>query len=190
MENRKFFAGMRESKALEEKTWFSDLKKGYLTLSGSGDKVSVQWDKDHGILESRLAQKVWGMELSHLFLVNGKLYSVDDLTRVIYQIEGTEAVPSVILFDGDGTMEKGFKAERLAVKDEHIYVGDLGKEWTTTNREVMHENPEWVKVVDHRDSADHENWVSTYNILRATAGIRPPSYLILESAYWGDALRH
>ncbi|MBZ3884842.1 Soluble calcium-activated nucleotidase 1 [Sciurus carolinensis] len=112
------------------------------------------------------------------------IYSVDDRT----EIEGTEAVPSVILSDGGGTVEKGFKAERLAVKAEHIYVGGLGKEWTTTNREVMHENPEWVKVVDHRDSADHENWVSTYNVLRAAAGIRPPSYLIHESAYWGDAL--
>lgn len=68
----------------------------------------------------------------------------------------------------------GFKAEWLAVKDEHLYVGGLGKEWTTTTGEVMNENPEWVKVVGHRGSVDHENWVSSYNALRAAAGIQPP----------------
>ena len=177
------------SRAQEENTWFSYLKKGYLTLSDSGDRVSVEWDKDHGVLESHLAEKGRGMELSDLIVFNGKLYSVDDRTGVIYQIEGTKAVPWVILSDGDGTVEKGFKAEWLAVKDEHLYVGGLGKEWTTTTGEVMNENPEWVKVVGHRGSVDHENWVSSYNALRAAAGIRPPGYLIHESACWSDTLQ-
>ncbi|GAB1297127.1 Soluble calcium-activated nucleotidase 1 [Apodemus speciosus] len=177
------------SRAQEENTWFSYLKKGYLTLSDSGDRVSVEWDKDHGVLESHLAEKGRGMELSDLIVFNGKLYSVDDRTGVIYQIEGTKAVPWVILSDGDGTVEKGFKAEWLAVKDEHLYVGGLGKEWTTTTGEVMNQNPEWVKVVGHRGSVDHENWVSSYNALRAAAGIRPPGYLIHESACWSDTLQ-
>lgn len=38
----------------------------------------------------------------------------------------------------------------------------------------MNENPEWVKVVGHRGSVAHENWVSSYNALRAAAGIQPP----------------
>ncbi|ERE69018.1 soluble calcium-activated nucleotidase 1 [Cricetulus griseus] len=96
-----------ESRAQEENTWFSYLKKGYLTLSDSGDKVTVEWDKDHGVLETHLAEKGRGMELSDLIVFNGKLYSVDDRTGIIYQIEGTKAVPWVILSDGDGTVEKG-----------------------------------------------------------------------------------
>lgn len=76
----------------------------------------------------------------------------------------------------------GFKAEWLAVKDEHLYVGGLGKEWTTTTGEVMNENPEWVKVVGHRGSVDHENWVSSYNALRAAAGIQPPGKKLLASS--------
>uniref|UniRef100_A0A2I2ZQ44 Calcium activated nucleotidase 1 n=1 Tax=Gorilla gorilla gorilla TaxID=9595 RepID=A0A2I2ZQ44_GORGO len=96
-----------ESRAQEENTWFSYLKKGYLTLSDSGDKVAVEWDKDHGVLESHLAEKGRGMELSDLIVFNGKLYSVDDRTGVVYQIEGSKAVPWVILSDGDGTVEKG-----------------------------------------------------------------------------------
>nr|XP_045015156.1 soluble calcium-activated nucleotidase 1 isoform X1 [Jaculus jaculus]XP_045015157.1 soluble calcium-activated nucleotidase 1 isoform X1 [Jaculus jaculus] len=177
------------SRAQEENTWFSYLKKGYLTLSDSGDKVAVEWDKDHGVLESHLAEKGRGMELSDLIVFNGKLYSVDDRTGVIYQIEGTKAVPWVILADGDGTVEKGFKAEWLAVKDEHLYVGGLGKEWTTTTGEVVNANPEWVKVVGHEGNVQHENWVSNYNALRAAAGIRSPGYLIHESACWSDTLQ-
>ncbi|XP_007482989.1 soluble calcium-activated nucleotidase 1 [Monodelphis domestica] len=178
-----------ESRAKKENTWFSYLKKGYLTLSESGDKVTVEWDKEDSILESHLAEKGRGMELSELIVFNGKLYSVDDRTGVVYQIEGTKTVPWVILSDGDGTVGKGFKAEWLAVKDEHLYVGGLGKEWTTTTGEVMNENPEWVKVIGYKGNVYHENWVSNYNALRDAAGIHPPGYLIHESACWSDTLQ-
>ena len=68
----------------------------------------------------------------------------------------------------------GFKAEWLAVKDEHLYVGGLGKEWTTTSGEVVNNNPEWVKVVGCNGEVDHKNWVPYYNALRNAAGIKPP----------------
>ncbi|XP_043940924.1 soluble calcium-activated nucleotidase 1 [Protopterus annectens] len=178
-----------DSKSRKEHTWFSYMKKGYLTLSDSGDQVSVNWDNEQIVLESHLAEKGRGMELSELIVFNGKLYSVDDRTGVIYHIEGQKAVPWVILSDGDGTVEKGFKAEWLAVKDEHLYVGGLGKEWTTTTGEIVNENPEWVKVIGYRGDVRHENWVSNYNSLRSAAGINPPGYLIHESACWSDILK-
>uniref|UniRef100_A0A667I1S6 Galectin-3-binding protein n=1 Tax=Lynx canadensis TaxID=61383 RepID=A0A667I1S6_LYNCA len=104
-----------ESRAREENTWFSYLKKGHLTLSDSGDKVAVEWDKGHEVLESHLAEKGRGMELSELIVFNGRLYSVDDRTGVIYQIDGTKAVPWVILSDGDGTVGKGRGPPRRAM---------------------------------------------------------------------------
>lgn len=48
-----------------------------------------------------------GMELSELVVFNGHLYSVDDRTGVVYRIEGDQAVPWVILPDGDGSVSKG-----------------------------------------------------------------------------------
>ncbi|XP_039201196.1 soluble calcium-activated nucleotidase 1 isoform X1 [Crotalus tigris] len=177
------------SKGPSEHTWFSYLKKGYLTLSASGDHVSVEWDtKDH-ILESHLAEKGRGMELSELVVFNGKLYAVDDRTGVVYQIDDTKVVPWVILTDGDGTIGKGFKAEWLAVKDEHLYVGGLGKEWTTTTGEVLNQNPEWVKVIGYKGDVAHENWVANYDALRTAAGIKSPGYLIHESASWSERLQ-
>lgn len=55
-----------------------------------------------------------------------------------------------------------------------MYVGGLGKEWTTTTGEVVNNNPEWVKVVGHRGDVQHQNWVPKYNLLRSAAGIEPP----------------
>lgn len=170
-------------------TWFSYLKKGYLTLSESGDHVTVDWDPEPSVVESHLAENGRGMELSELVVFNGKLYSVDDRTGVVYQLDGSKAVPWVILTDGDGTVAKGFKAEWLAVKDEHLYVGGLGKDWTTTTGEVVNHNPQWVKIIGFKGDVDHESWVSNYNALCSAAGIKPPGYLIHESAAWSDTLQ-
>ncbi|KAM7393829.1 hypothetical protein PAMP_020669 [Pampus punctatissimus] len=170
------------SRSSKDQTWFSYMKKGYLTVSESADRLQVEWDAETVTLESHLAEKGRGMELSELVVFNGHLYSVDDRTGVVYRIEGSQAVPWVILPDG-------FKAEWLAVKDEHLYVGGLGKEWTTTSGEVINNNPEWVKVVGYHGDVEHENWVPYYNALRGAAGIQPPGYLIHESAAWSERLQ-
>lgn len=62
------------------------------------------------------------------------------------------------------------------MKDEQLYVGSLGKEWTTTTGEVVHENPEWVKVVGSHGEVQHRSWVSNYNALRRVTGIEPPGW--------------
>ncbi|KAM8771662.1 soluble calcium-activated nucleotidase 1b isoform 1-T1 [Acanthopagrus schlegelii] len=178
------------SRSSKDQTWFSYMKRGYLTVSNSGDRLEVEWDAEKVTLESHLAEKGRGMELSELVVFNGHLYSVDDRTGVVYRIEGTQAVPWVILPDGDGSVSKGFKAEWLAVKDEHLYVGGLGKEWTTTSGEVVNNNPEWVKVVGYHGDVEHENWVPHYNALRSATGIQPPGYLIHESAAWSERLQN
>ncbi|MED6266854.1 Soluble calcium-activated nucleotidase 1 [Characodon lateralis] len=177
------------SRSSKGQTWFSYMKRGYVTVSESADRLEVEWDADTVILESSLAEKGRGMELSELAAFNGHLYSVDDRTGVVYRIEGSRAVPWVILPDGDGSVSKGFKAEWLAVKDEHLFVGGLGKEWTTTSGEFVNNNPEWVKVIDRKGGVAHENWVPYYNALRKAAGIKPPGYLIHESAAWSERLQ-
>uniref|UniRef100_A0A096MG43 Soluble calcium-activated nucleotidase 1 n=1 Tax=Poecilia formosa TaxID=48698 RepID=A0A096MG43_POEFO len=183
-------ADLDTNSASEKKlTWFSYMRRGYLLVSQSGDKVAVEWDADKVVLESHLSEKGRGMELSDLVVFNGKLYSVDDRTGIIYHIDRDKAVPWVILPDGDGNVAKGFKAEWLAVKDEHLYIGGLGKEWTTTQGEFVNNNPEWVKVVGFRGDVQHENWVPRYKSMKAAAGIEPPGYFIHESAAWSDTLQ-
>lgn len=72
------------------------------------------------------------------------------------------------------SLPAGFKAEWMAVKDKHLYIGGLGKEWTTTEGEFVNNNPEWVKVVGYQGDVRHENWVPTYHSLKAAAGIKSP----------------
>lgn len=96
------------SRREKEMTWVSYMRRGYLLVSQSGDKVDVEWDVDRVVLESHLSEKGRGMELSELAVFNGKLYSVDDRTGVVYHIDGDKAVPWVILPDGDGSVAKGW----------------------------------------------------------------------------------
>ena len=41
-------------------------------------------------------------------------------------------IPWVVLSDGDGHNAKGFKGEWMTAKNGLLYVGGLGKVWTTT----------------------------------------------------------
>ena len=101
-----------EKSAVEGKSnlWASAFKKGYLTYDSQKMKVKLEWDEgDEMQLQSALATGGRGMELSELVIFNGKLYSVDDRTGVVYQIENNKVVPWVILSDGNGGETKGFK---------------------------------------------------------------------------------
>ncbi|KAM9314700.1 soluble calcium-activated nucleotidase 1b [Pholidichthys leucotaenia] len=178
------------SQSPKEKMWFSYMRRGYLTIPEGGDKLEIEWDTEKVTLNSHLAEKGRGMELSELMTFNGHLYSVDDRTGVVYRIEETQAIPWVILTDGDGSVSKGFKAEWMAVKDEQLFVGGLGKEWTTTSGEFINNNPQWVKVISYSGEVAHENWVPHYSTLRRAAGIEPPGYLIHESAAWSNRLQN
>lgn len=50
------------------------------------------------------------MELSELVVFNGKLYTFDDRTGLVYQIiDNQKIIPWVLLTDGDGLSMKGEK---------------------------------------------------------------------------------
>ena len=104
-------------------------------------------------LKTHLSEKGRGAELSELIVFNGKLLTVDDrsgigmyvyvLQRVhasmfvyfflVFEIRGSDLIPWVKLNDGPGSTAKGFKSEWMAVKGHRLFVGGLGKEWTSTS---------------------------------------------------------
>lgn len=52
------------------------------------------------------------MELSELRVFNGKLYTFDDRTGIVYQIvDNQRIIPWVLLTDGDGQSMKGERRE-------------------------------------------------------------------------------
>ena len=169
-------------------TWLSYFKRGKLILDNTKDemKVNVVWEKENVVFSSSLAQGGRGMELSELVCFDGKILSVDDRTGVVYQIVDRHVSPWVVMADGDGQETKGFKGEWSTVKDGQLYVGGLGKEWTTKTGKILNFNPQYVKVIGPTGAMMHVSWVKNYAKLLKTAGIEPPGYLIHESAVWSS----
>lgn len=97
------------------------------------------------------------------------------------------AVPWVILVDGDGeNTSKGFKCEWMAVKDQKLFVGGLGKEWTTSKGVLVNRNPQWIKVIGHLGDVTHVDWSGSYNKIRSEGGYLYPGYMIFESCAWSN----
>ena len=88
-------------------TWLSYLIYGNLTISDDHRKVTVKFENEPVVLTSSVSQGGRGMELSELITFNGKLYTVDDRTGFVYEIWNKQAIPWVVLTDGDGRQMKG-----------------------------------------------------------------------------------
>ena len=70
---------------------------------------------------------------------------------LVYEILKGHLVPWVILEDGPGSVPKGFKAEWMTVKDERLYIGGLGKEWTSQEgvsaRKLLYTNSQHTTAI-------------------------------------------
>lgn len=130
-------------------TWRSYLKKGYLSYSSAKNSVVVSFDNDKGVTEINGGYSLngRGMELSELVTFNGRILTFDDRTGIVYEVNGDKVIPWVLLMDGAGKSSKGFKSEWATVKDEVLYVGSMGKEWTTSNGEFESFDPMYVKAI-------------------------------------------
>lgn len=198
------------SKLADSNTWRSYYKKGYLTYNDVTNKVSIRWDDVEPIeLSSSFSLKgiisiiyfiisyssdIYlflgrGMELSELVVFNGKLLTFDDRTGLIYELENNKLIPWVLLIDGDGQTTKGFKSEWATVKDQTLYVGSMGKEWTSSSGDFENVNPMFVKAVNTHGEVRHQNWLNNYKAIRSSIGISWPGYMIHESGVWSSEKR-
>lgn len=178
----------RKTDASETK-YVSYLLKGTLTIEDDLKQANIEFDFEPSEISTQYSYGERGMELSDLIVFNGKLYSCDDRTGIIYEIdkERKMAIPWVILVDGDGqNTSKGFKCEWMAVKNRKLYVGGLGKEWTTSKGVLVNRNPQWIKVVGHLGDISHVDWSENYNKIRSLGGYNYPGYMIFESCAWNN----
>lgn len=172
-------------------SWSSYLLKGYLSFIPAKGTITVSWD-DVGPkqLKSSFSLKGRGMELSELVVFNGRLLTFDDRTGLVYAIEHDNVYPWLLLMDGDGkAASKGFKSEWATVKDQVLYVGSMGKEWTTSAGDFENNNPMYVKAITVHGEVYHLNWESNFKALRSSIGIEWPGYMIHESGEWSSELK-
>ncbi|KAG6450291.1 hypothetical protein O3G_MSEX006456 [Manduca sexta] len=169
----------------DKNTYYSFLKKGYLSYNRVKDHVSISWDAHRPVmLTSTYSHKGRGMELSELIVYDGRLLTFDDRSGMVFEIIDNKIVPWVILSDGNGHVEKGFKSEWATVKDDILYVGSMGKEWTTAAGDFENFNPMWVKAINIYGEVQHLPWVNQYKSIRSSIGIHWPGYMIHESGVW------
>nr|BAN20953.1 apyrase [Riptortus pedestris] len=172
---------------LESNTWISYYLHGTLIWSPLAQTVSVKFDKNNfKTLKTKYSYDGRGMELSELVTFNGKLITFDDRSGIVYKIEDSTAYPWLLLTGGNGESKKGFKSEWATVKDEHLYVGSLGKEWTTPTGELVNHDPMWIKKISPAGEVESIPWEENYKTLRAKLGVYFPGYMLHESAVWSD----
>ncbi|XP_055605957.1 apyrase-like [Uranotaenia lowii] len=171
-------------------SWSSFLLKGYLSYIPSKNSITVSWDESGPKeIKSSFSLKGRGMELSELVVFNGRLLTFDDRTGLVYVVDKDAVYPWLLLMDGDGKASKGFKSEWATVKDQVLYVGSMGKEWTTAAGEFENNNPMYVKAITVHGEVYHLNWESNFKALRSAIGIEWPGYMIHESGVWSNEYR-
>jgi len=171
-----------ESKFKDE--WISIFKKGRLKRDDEG-LYSVSWT-DEKIYSSKLNEGGRGMELSELIYFNGHLLAFDDRTGAVFELDDEKAIPFKMAMDGDGNTDKGFKTEWASIKDDHLYFGSTGKDWTDENGNIIHSNPLWVKTMDRTGKISSVNWIHNYERLRAATNTLFPGYLWHEAVGWNE----
>ena len=87
-------------------TWFSYFKTGNFIISHDNRVINVEFNKPI-VIKSSFSNNGRGMELSELVVFNGKLFSIDDRTGIIYEHVNEGVVPWVILSDGNGKENNG-----------------------------------------------------------------------------------
>ncbi|KAG4078274.1 hypothetical protein HA402_012984 [Bradysia odoriphaga] len=183
----------RKARVIGQNAWKSYYKMGYLSYTESTKAITVSFNTDPLVeLRSGYSLNGRGMELSELVTFNGKLLTFDDRTGLVFELNDEKVTVLWLLMDGDGKTTKGFKSEWATVKDEVLYVGSSGNEWTewaSSSGDFKSYDHMYVKAVWMSGEVHHVNWISNYKKIREAAGIRWPGYMIHESGMWSEIHR-
>lgn len=100
-------ADLDTSSKTGESSFVSYLLSGRLTLDDDLKKAVIDFEREPDEINAEYSFGGRGMELSELIVFNGKLYSCDDRTGIVYEVllDGKtppRVVPWIILVDGDG----------------------------------------------------------------------------------------
>lgn len=149
-------------------TWRSYLKKGLLSYSPSKNSIALTFNDNDPATEisSGYSLKGRGMELSELVTYNGHILTFDDRTGLVFQLlDESKVIPWILLMDGAGNTGKGFKSEWATVKDEVLYVGSMGKEWTTADGDFQSYDPMFVKAVTMNGEVSINRFFFFFNLI-------------------------
>eukprot|EP00560_Eucampia_antarctica_P003413 CAMPEP_0197831716 /NCGR_PEP_ID=MMETSP1437-20131217/11687_1 /TAXON_ID=49252 ORGANISM="Eucampia antarctica, Strain CCMP1452" /NCGR_SAMPLE_ID=MMETSP1437 /ASSEMBLY_ACC=CAM_ASM_001096 /LENGTH=414 /DNA_ID=CAMNT_0043434751 /DNA_START=318 /DNA_END=1562 /DNA_ORIENTATION=+ len=170
------------------------LLPGILTRNEVSGMYSVELEETR-TLTSAHNEAGRGMELSELTLYNDRLLAFDDRTGSVFEIlsknRGMDSyvVPRFVVTEGEGDTDKGMKWEWAAVKDNELYMGSMGKEYTNVDGSVANTNNLWIAILSPTGELRREDWTRQYNFVRAALGASSPGYIITEANLWSSHLK-
>uniref|UniRef100_K3X7H6 Soluble calcium-activated nucleotidase 1 n=1 Tax=Globisporangium ultimum (strain ATCC 200006 / CBS 805.95 / DAOM BR144) TaxID=431595 RepID=K3X7H6_GLOUD len=178
--------------------YFSFLQHATLKITKNDvlqkDEYSVKWGEKRKFTTT-MNEAGRGFELSELTWFDGKLLSFDDRTGIVYRLKDFEggkpirAIPEHIVMEGDGIAGKGQKHEWATVKDDELYMGSVGKEYTDNEGNVLADSNLWVAVMDKHGEVHHEDWTSNFARVRTALGADWPGYVVHEAIEWSPVHR-
>ncbi|CAM9337634.1 unnamed protein product [Chrysoparadoxa australica] len=182
----------KNSKQDGGKSYVANMKRGQLKKDANG-YFDVVWSADEK-LKSGHNEGGRGMELSELIDFQGKLYTMDDRSGIVFEAirEDTgdwHVAPKWILGEGDGSHDKGMKIEWAAIKDGEMVLGSFGKEYTAEDGSVISMNNNWVCFIDGEGRVRREDWTALYNAIRRKVGAVFPGYVVHEAGAWSQRLK-
>ena len=136
-----------------------------------------------------------GAEFSELTIYQDRLLTFDDRTGDVFEIlnapDGTVsfAVPRFVITEGSGDTDKGMKWEWATVKDDLLYMGSMGKEYTNPDGSIANTNNLWIATLDTNGAIQRVDWEPVYTKVRAALGAAAPGYVIHEAVNWSEHLR-
>jgi len=176
----------------DELQFKSYLLTGRLFKNGDDSKkYEVNWENEPTLIRGKLNEAGRGMELSELVIFNNALLSFDDRTGVVYELtKDNRAIPRHVITEGDGNNSKGMKIEWATVKDNLLYIGSFGKEYTTPNgSEILNTNNFWVATLDRDGDVHYNDWKHAYTVVRNSVSASFPGYVINEAVNWSPVLK-
>ncbi len=135
-----------------------------------------------------------GMELSELTLYQNRLVAFDDRTGSVFELlsedkDKSYVVPRFVITEGEGDTDKGMKWEWATVKDNELYIGSMGKEYTKPDGTIVNTNNLWIARINAKGEVLREDWSEKYNFVRNQLDADFPGYVVHEAVLWSEKLK-
>jgi soluble calcium-activated nucleotidase 1 len=177
----------------EKEEWQSHMTTGMIKKSPD-NKYTIEFEPAMRALKTKHNEAGRGAEFSELTVFQNRLLTFDDRTGDVFEIlnnaEGTDSsvVPRFVITEGSGDTDKGMKWEWATVKDDLLYIGSMGKEYTRPDGTIENSNNLWVATLDRDGVLTRIDWTEQYNAVRRALGVSAPGYVIHEAVNWSPAL--
>nr|ANW11470.1 LolApy [Bichromomyia olmeca] len=169
-------------------TFNSDLKIDELQHNTKTDKYTYVISRVKKPVTTRFAYKGRGAELSEIVVFKNRLYTFDDKSGITFRLtKDGELHPWVILANGNGDSQEGYKAEWATKKGDAIYVGSTGVVFRDRSGKLS-TKALWIKKISKDGAVTSIDWTDIYQKIRNAAKI-PNGFIWHEAATWSDIFK-